>query len=370
MSSKYHPVTRLKRSTPKKPFTRKKPKTKAEREFENILGPVSIHILDRKSDGSRIVLLGDIHIIEPKCLGSKQAWGTFVYKYLDVVFSSYDQKEFLDFFVEEEFDPLFRPKTTGTRADLIEGKLDHSFLFSTRLFFRDCLQKQKLLCTYPKNIRFHYSDVRQGVIHSSLDEKSKDVVTQLRNIHELWDEKRAVTNKDVRLIETLLTKFKQKDVDFFFKFSKIDKQIKHISDKRYHELFRMYLRGRMDHLEEYTDVVQGVFETFQMTFKAKALPEDELRNEFLGIYESIVSYLVQSLFDIYTLARMVRFQMKRVIIYAGDLHIDIMRDFLLEQMGFNETLSYHSNKEKKNFQCIPRRFIGEPWFPSLHSGFS
>lgn len=339
MSSKY----KRKVVAPKKP----------KKECENILGPVSIHILDHKLDGSRIVLLGDIHKIDPKCLGKKQPCGTIIYNYLDSVFRNYDQKEFLDFFIEEEFDPLFRP----------EMDFKQNYLLSLRSYFHNCLQKQKSNCIYPKNIRFHYSDVRQGVIHTSLDEKTKDVVTQLQKIQELWDNKRGVTNKDIRLVETLLTKFKQKDVDWFFRFSKIDKQLKHISDKRYEQLFRMYLTDRMIHLEVLAEMIQERFNEFQSLFKKqKKLSDNEMRFEFLGIYESIIAYLVQSLFDIYTLSRMVRFNMKRVIIYAGELHIDIMRDFLVEHMGFKQTLVYNSNKENKNFQCIPRKFIGEPWF--------
>jgi hypothetical protein len=83
---------------------------------------------------------------------------------------------------------------------------------------------------------------------------------------------------------------------------------------------------------------------------------------FKDLVHTLTIFTLAPLFDIYTLARMIRFDMKRVIIYAGSFHTKTMRTFLLKHLGFQSTKSIQSQTRKKNFQCISMKGVPQPWF--------
>lgn len=83
---------------------------------------------------------------------------------------------------------------------------------------------------------------------------------------------------------------------------------------------------------------------------------------YKNFYIHIGGLAISELFDIYTLARMIRFNMKKVIIYAGAAHIDNIRNFMTKELGYQITTSRQSHQEGKNFQCIDLRGTPQPWF--------
>ena len=91
-----------------------------------------------------------------------------------------------------------------------------------------------------KPIRFHYADVRDGVIHSGTDEKTKLFIRGLHQLNSVQKDKQ-IRPRHIRVLLEVLQKADQLDVDFFFKMSKIDKQLSKF-DKRYIGVAQIFRR--------------------------------------------------------------------------------------------------------------------------------
>ncbi len=350
LSSKYRPITKSKRKT-RVPnlFVQREPDCK---QAEYLIGPVELDILDHPQTGARIVLLGDLHVNQKQCPSNSRCTVS-IWLYLEDLFKQYGGSEFIDIFLEMQFAEQARgpiisalQKSEEFGKHLIEGQLYENYMATTLIYFLNCLQRLKQRCEfYNKPIRFHYSDIRHGVIGT--DDKSNIIVKQIQEIHQLvFDENSKINKTQIQFIINLDKKLRENviDIDHFFRLTKIDKQLaklKKVSPQTV-ELLREYTRY---HLE--------------ITRKIRS---DEMMPSYLGEFEHIIGIKLSPLFDVYTLARMFYGNRKRVIIYAGVDHIERMRTFLVNKMGFRQTVAKQSTNRNSDFQCVSLKGVPQPWF--------
>jgi len=330
-----------------------------------------LDILDNPQTGARIVLLGDEHVNKLKCPSEESKHGVPVWLYLDGIFRSWKGPAHLDFFFEllvPDARGKDKPPSKKIRQALEEGRtenkmfgedeLNESFLHSMRSFFFHCLQKSKQACEYRVNpVRFHYTDVRRGVIYSETDEKTKVLVNDLRKA---FDFNKPLKGSKLRFVSKLLDKIKQRDVDFFFHLTKLDRQLRELSkvDQTAVPLLRQFV---VSAFERATPIVDKLIKLIR---EIETGIVDETQKKFapLIVFEGLAISLA-SLLDAYTLARMFRFNMKRVIIYAGFAHTEAIIKFLTAKMNFRISVSKHSqNKGSDSFQCIDMKGVPQPWF--------
>lgn len=371
----------VRKPTTKKQSTRKSARValqyrreKGCKEVGNLIGPIELDILDNPQTGARIVLLGDKHVNEKKCPVDSRC-GTPIWIYLQNVFKqfrSHDRNDFLDFFLEIDFSEEQRfkserdPKTMkwAKHALLRSDTAISDFLSSTRIYFINCLQRAKEQCEFHgKQIRFHYSDVRVGVIHKTIDKADEAIVKQLQEIWKIHNEPGKVKQHHVQFMLLLLDKLEARDVNYFFRLTKIDKQLKRISDKNIVRLLYEYMENDIKAFN--VSIFQVIGKEILENVKSGKPPIDIIGGAwtFSKFVFSIIARAFSPLFDIYTLARMIRLNMKKVIVYAGAAHTRNIKRFLIEHMGFGIAVSRKSESED-TFQCISLKGTPQPWFPS------
>lgn len=348
------------------------------KQAESLIGPVSLDVLNNPQTGARIVLLGDIHVDKKQCPPDARC-GMPVWSYLQDVFTQYRGTEPIDFFLEIEFSAEARGTLIAfeTDRDLLtkwrkyieEGNTYNSFLASLRIYFWDCFQSMKQRCEfYGKRVRFHYSDVRAGVIHKGTDAKSQIRVKKLHELYDLTEDR--VNQKHVKFMMQLLKRFEKGDIDYFFRLTKIDKQLAKLakvpSTLSLANTLRDIMRQHMDtYHNEASDVyVRGEYLLNLMSMKLGPLQDRLLtpvKLQFYHLFEDFMVTMLAPLFDIYTLARMFHEDKKQVIVYAGTWHTELMKSFLIDNMGFKSVVSKHS-KDKNDYQCISLQGVPQPWF--------
>lgn len=395
-----------KRKPPKKPAKKQKaaPVRKSARvtlqyrldpkckDVENLLGPMELDVLDNTQTGARIVLLGDVHIDKKKCLqGARCSMPIWIYlQNMFQQFKSRNPQDFLDFFLEISFAPETRldevlrnpTQLKLHREPLLKGKTDGtSYLTSMRVFFHNCWQKAKEQCEFHgKRIRFHYSDVRAGVIHKEIESKVQEVVTQLHEIRQLHDKPEKFKKHHVEFVLMLVDRFLLKDVDFFFQFSKIDRQLygskidkerRGIQDPAIIHQLKLYMK---EHMELERERVFRFKQMLQELLSVMSTDAPKHMKKKIGemarktIESALGPTLLTPLFDIYTLARMIRLDMKKVIVFAGAAHTRRMKQFILDHLGFKQRVSEKSGNEQgdpkryDSFQCISMKNVPQPWF--------
>jgi hypothetical protein len=361
-----------------------------------LIGPVSLYILDRKSDnrgvfdGARVVLLGDIHTYSAKCAESSQC-GEPIYQYLDKLFQKLgDGHGDLDFFVELDYMPPtrgFLNRIRRNKLDTIRSNFDtflqdrkdrdmeSNYLLSVIMNFQECFYKrtrQACLSKYGKHVRFHYADVRNGVIHSGTRDDMKTVIRDLQELHNVFYGDEPFRSRHIKVLNLIVKKFERQDVDFFFRLAKIDKQLKKINNPRITEIMTDIMLHHMTMEQELTQSCLHQIDTFLLQYRTKCGNRcgsggggaDAGGDEAGGGEDPhmCVMMLLAPLFEIYTLARMIRHDMKRVIIYGGHAHITNIRDALVSRLGYTETVARESIDEDSNFQCIRMDDVPQPWF--------
>jgi hypothetical protein len=348
------------------------------KDVENLIGPIELNILDHPQTGARIVLLSDKHVDEKKCPTGSRC-GMPIWTYLENVFKQFksrDKDDFLDFFLEYEFaqeqrDALANYPTPQDlsllQQHLSQGNVIFNFISSLRVYFHNCWERIKTQCEFHgKQIRFHYSDVRSGAIHKTIAEADKVIVKQLQEIYKVRETPDKVKEWHIKLLLTFIDKFEQGDIDYFFRLTKIDKQLKRIENKSIVPLFYEYVKHdtqrelKLGNFQRYREQGKEMLENVR-----KGNPPTALYGQisFLDFVRHIIGGVFTPLFDVYTLARMIRLNMKKVIIYAGWFHINDMKRFLIDKLGFRVTASRESTT-KDSFQCISLKGVPQPWFPN------
>lgn len=328
---------------------------------ETLLGPIELDILDHPETKARVVLLGDRHENKQKC-EFKPRCGLPVYLYLQHLFEEYKGKEPLDFFFETPFAGLYRIEETYEQDEfnkIFEGAKvgqtlsELGFMHVTGIFFKKCLQSIKTQCDfYGKPIRFHYSDVRQGIIHQGMDNSDQEIIKEIRAIRQKVNEGALFTKRDVAFVVKIMQKVLDGDVAFFTKLTKIDKQFKKIKDPYIVEKLRNVIHQSFSN-------IRGVIES-ELEDMLEDLPP-ERHYIYRAISTLVFSVAMAPLVDVYILSRMFRHDMKRVIIFAGAEHTKKMKQFLIEHMGFKATSS-ETSESGNSFQCIDMRNVPQPWF--------
>jgi hypothetical protein len=312
-----------------------------------LIGPVTLHILE-KGD-SKIVLFGDYHVRESKCSISSSC-GQTIDVYLKRLFDTYLGKEYIDLFLEYEFTPKVRMFQKGATFK--------NYVAPVISTFDDCFNKTKQ-CPYSR-VRFHYADVRSGVIHSQTDQATKEVVKELQDLHRSFFVTGRLRPRNVKFMLSILNKHDTLNVDYFFKLAKIDKQLKAIKDEQItqfvYDAMIQYMRApELNTLKEQID--QFTFD-YLMAHESKQPFIDNPENDPYGD----LMVLLSPLFDLYTITRILKHNMKQVIVYAGNAHIQNMRHFFLQRLGYKETVSLSSMNAGKDFQCLNLTNVPQPLF--------
>lgn len=343
---------------------------------ETLLGPYQLDILDRKEDDARIVLLSDVHEYDYNP-HSEQKCRQSIIPYLDNLFRNYRGKEKIDFFLEIDFEETARlfeeyQQFKDLRLSLLQGENPHqlNYLVNLRTYFNDCFKRSKGKCEFNgRPIRFHHADVRSGVLHSQTDKETETIIKEYHKSWDIAERGKVPTMRHVDTLEKLVKKYAEKNVDFFFHMSKIDKQLKKLPSEVAQALYNM-MKVHMDSTGkygEYRDVLYKKFEhlrmmltnsEYQMGIMTVQVTPDRLRNEFNEALHYL-QVLLTPLFDIYTLARIVRHDMKQVIIYAGGSHIERIREFLETYMNYRLTVGTQSGYRQ---QYLDMKRVPQPWF--------
>jgi hypothetical protein len=338
---------------------------------DELLGPHAIDILDNKSAAARVVLLSDVHIIDRSKYDSHICRQSIV-PYLANLFRNYQGTKDIDFFLEIDFEEKARgieeyDDFKNIRQSLLEGKDvkgGYGYLLNLRAYFNDCFQQSKGQCEYNgKHIRFHHADVRSGVLHSKTN---KEAETVIQTIHEGWNimtREKVPSSRYIAAIEKVALKCREQDIDFLFHISKIDKQLAKLPNNLSNALYDM-MRAE---LETKTKEIDELFRRIETIRKyVDAVHHGTINQQILSDHVQNTLYFIKialfwPLFDIYTLARMARHDMKQVIIYAGSKHIGNIRKFLLDHMNYQITKST-SMRDKCGPQCTEMQNIPQPWF--------
>lgn len=328
---------------------------------ESLSGPYQLEVLDRKYDDARVVLLSDVHWHDVTERSDEPCHQSIV-PYLANMFRNYRGKENIDFFLEIDFEERARgleqfQQFKDLRLQLLQGENPHKFnyLQSLRIYFNECFQQMKSKCEFNGHpIRFHYSDVRSGVLHSKTDTEAKTVIQEY---HKSWDvlyRGKVPTVQHIDALEKLVKKYEEHDVDFFFHISKIDKQLNKVPEQISKALRAMMIT----HMEKESKQLDSLYERFAY-LRIERNP-DALVTGFNNALSLLQSTLFLPLFDIYTLARIARHDMKQVIIYAGGFHIKNIREFLQTQMNYRLT----TKADKCGVQCVDMQRVSQPLFPN------
>ena len=342
------------------------------KEVKYLKGPVTLSILENKD--SKIVLLGDYHMNEPKC-SEKSECEMELPLYLEQLFMTYDGKESINFFLEVDFEESMRRRLSNLEIlEIKNGKIIKNYINTIAIYFSDCFEKLKHKCKF-SNIKFHYSDVRHGVIHTGTADEEKVVLKDIYNLHAKLSNKNITQADEIKyyksslyLMNKYLDKNNDKKVNFFFEYSKIDKQLKNVDNKIVKILRFMLLESMKDH--------EDTIKIFQLNLIKVLTYMEQIKNTSSNDKEPFENYPIKNinqailhmgltlsiLFDIYTLARMLKHNMKNVIIYAGDLHITNIKKFLIDELDYNEVVHKTSNQRGKHFQCINMKDVPQPWF--------
>lgn len=336
---------------------------------ETLIGPIELDILDHPETRARIVLLGDQHENKLKCDANIQCQLP-VYLYLQQLFQKYKGTEPIDFFVETAYDEsvgigqMYEQKEIEKiREDIALGNVQgisplHGFMRATDVYFEKCLRR-KMQCEFKnKAIRFHNSDIRQGVMHRGLGDTEREIIKEIHAIRKraLSKSKTRMTTSQMKFVIKLFEKIIAEDIDFFMKMTKLDKQFKKIDNVLVKQKLRHHLIQTLQSHKPVLDFAIG-----QIIF-------DDPEDETLDTLSSSISWAFNRIFtmlsgfmDVYILSRIIRHHMKHVIIFAGAAHTKAIKQFLIEQMGFQTTVSVTS-KSENSFQCIDMRNVPQPWF--------
>ncbi len=334
------------------------------KQVETLLGPIELDILDFPGFGNRIVLLGDHHKYETKCPPDSSRCATPVFLYLDRLFQEYNSLKYLDFFLELEHGPLARHthhRETQYQHELKKGtSIVDDYIKTIAVYFWDCFRRKKTKCEfYDKPIRFHYADVRTGVIQSTMEKDERILISQMqfrrRPIKKL-------TTNNIEPYLKLLQRLQKRDVDFLFRYGKIDKQLQKIKNEELVKLLKEYL---VAYINEYQKVINELIVSGDNLFISIFIDSNSVDVRAVRQFQyNVVAYTLSPLFDIYTLARIFRHDMQRVIIYAGAAHTRRIRDFLLGNFKFKHVAHEESGTKGKSFQCISLKNVPQPWFPN------
>lgn len=359
------PKTKPKRQGPikrSKTSAKAKPSRCVKTEF--LQGPIELDILDRPSDHARIVLLGDKHVHKEKCPEKAECKMTII-KYLDNLFTNYRRPQNLDFFLEIEFaehergmDILTDPQQLQVfRGEIAQGNIYQSFLASLRIYFYNCLQKVKTKCEFAKKrqIRFHYSDPREGVLHSQTSTEGIEIIKDLQSLRKV-ETAQDLNIDHFNVLGRLFREYRAKNVDFFFHISKIDKQLREIGKTNQGMVvkLRQYMEDDMNDNSRKANDFYELLVDVRHQFTDMGKPDLEIFNQLRVV---MTTHFLTPLFDIYTLARIIRHDMKQVIIYAGAHHTGEMKKFFVSNMGYQATVSKASAKQCMNLGGVP-----QPWF--------
>lgn len=376
---------------PKIQVKRKRPSVKC-RQVERLYGPVELDILDNKQTGVRVVLLGDMHTNRTKC-PPKTKCGALIWYYLDSLFANYQSLQPLDFFLEipvldQEQEVRMPPeRATERKRDMITKNQPYrNYLSSLHVYFHNCFQRTKTACQFfGRPIRFHYSDVREGVWHSTTEFEDRVMIKMIRELGNVENTEVKLHHKNI--LNILLDKFINSDIKYFFRLTKIDKQLNRIKDEMSggvdgREIKYQLNQMMMDHFTKGRDfarlaqsvldemiqtklpIIQKTDENERAVYYLTKIIERPIPNmiKFTDLVWIVIGPLFSALLDIYTLSRMIRLEMKNIIIYAGMMHTQRIRWFLLNHLKFKRTASVASKKQGRDFQCVSLKGVPQPWF--------
>lgn len=338
---------------------------KCTNQTRKIEGVHELTILEH-GDGSKFVFLGDAHSDNLICAKDEKCPSKSIPidKYVKNLLNDYWSDIPLDIFVESQFkNPESAPMAN------VSSMFGQGYLGYFVQNFYACFLREKKYCPYKfPPFRFHYADIRSGVFQSTMtpteqmETKANAIFFANVIVPTFYGVK--IPIQEFARGAMLSKKIVEQKTKYFLHMFKIDKQVAKIKNR----------------------IIKQLFNTYVDTFFREQGPRFE--NFVSGITEINVSdfslayfNFVAWFFDMYVIGRILRHEMKRVILFAGTAHTHNIRHFFVNFLGFKQTWSDRSGVlafEKKedgtlqftvkpdidgDAQCIHLEEVEEPWFP-------
>ena len=329
-----------------------------DKKFDYINGPVSLFELHDLS-GKCIYLFGDKHIYGKGC-DKNDIKSPSIAQFLDKTIWININKN-IDIYMEV---PYVNSANPSNKYILSTGE---GPLQETISEFIDCFQVDKKICKYPKNIRFHYIDIRFE-IYRKLDGFLQSYM-QLCNTNQLFRERENFT----QIYGDLIKSFKNKEnsykqiISLFdqneaFKILKIFKQLDHCSavDRN---MLNNYFESRFTGFHKMT--YQNFDEMIQLIDMYTA-PAIYAANRLNYLILTMNNYMI-ALMDTYALARILRTytngpQAQNIMVFAGFRHINNYVEFFTNKLGWKLT----NQTQNEDLQCIDLSKFKQPFFDNSY----
>jgi hypothetical protein len=318
-------------------------------QVEYVWGPCLARLFIHPEDKQAILIFGERHILaeeKQKCDISPESEEISEYiKNLAMSLSSTPftipspslslmrkeslNRKIVDLFLEE----AYQTRVTEEMPVYIQGSEGFQSILKT---FTECLAlKKRYDCPY--NVRFQYIDIRQT--------KHKAFLSEIRTIHGVFSEWVKNPLATIEIFEKALEFYQARSGDFLNaeedrKSFEQERNIIQKDFKGYDDYFgdriKEELKKKIDALE-YDPIPFARFSRALTSFLA-AKNIDEVRKESERLSSANYNYLEKwaHMLDVYTLVRLFHHftlpphQAKRAIFYAGALHSEEIRDFLLK----------------------------------------
>lgn len=332
------------------------------RKYNYILGPISLTYHTHPSFPQKIYVFGDRHIKGVKCppgvkINKDNAIPLVNFlveltqlKNIASLDSRREDKngtdKKIDYFFEIAYNQKFNPRDFIFRG----------YLKDIYQQFKNCLSISKEDCEF-KNVRIHYSDARFGFQEIQILEDFYKILID-------WDITPKMSLRDPEVLsfwEGLTILFSNPEI--ILESNKINKQIESLEEpiKSRIESFKkpvLYLLKTLNNGKE------------KIIYNFNLNPEDRNEDEIRG-YLKRYSIALQRLMDLYLFSRLFRNfekekgrfagQPENIVIYSGELHSEVYRNWL-DILGFRKESESYSNQKDFDFQCLDISSFKQPFF--------
>ena len=312
------------------------------KKYKYLIGTTEIFELVSPKYKKHIYLFSDVHNRESKCEKDSIELKYFI----EQIIQSTSKK--IDFFLEYGYiakDEEKRPEYKDNYLNDI-GK-----------YFKDCLTVKKTNCRF-KNLRIHYADIRFRNNDNILEKLYRTLGSLTQNNNYDIDSWRDYLKLEFPSFWNNTLDY-MKEFENIYQKSKINKQILSIQDQEISNLLVSYIDN--EKIAKY-EILKSAVDNF---LGIKNLNTDEFREALNNIFNSLEAFIA-ILVDFYTLGRIFRDFIDKsspnyILVYAGNSHIDNIREILLE-LEFEIIESSYQLMESNLFQCIDISMFTQPFF--------
>lgn len=301
--------------------------------FASLVGPISCTKMQYRAQ--TIYLIGDLHVRQPTSHCPRQpAIGVSEF----IQFAAKLQPHVpIDIFVEISEEDYIANDRSPKRQELFQ--VNHDF---DRCKSGGGARK----CQFP-NIKYHWIDVRTKSLLPLLSsfEDPAQFRDEIRELRQMWASLVKTYNSRERFTQHLKTRA-------------VEKQLDKISDSPIRQRLRQDMNSCFD-LQTFTENIfnDELAAEIDIYLAKPSLPPRALRQKphFRKLETFLYDdYLAKEacLLDTYVLGRIFKSQAKNVIVYAGDLHIQHIKQ-VLTKLGFRATFQSQSKIQCVNLSRLP-----------------